>query len=216
MNKRKKRVMNKTRWVWVSTSSVLFLVLFELLLINCIWNDRVCLLFSECWCIVYVFVVFQCSFCELLIRIMFPLQQNSVVVSLSLCVWFFLFLSSSCDTCSVIIKVIFYIGPRGKWQAAHLATGVFISALQPQYNLHRDAASFHPSCVSWVRRPRARRGTPGTHLISVWTWRTFLHVSQDEHDLNFSTYLSSGMLQNAFTRYLSRNIAFEINLKVLS
>lgn len=60
--------------------------------------------------------------------------------------------SSSFDTCSVIIKVIFYIGLHRKWQAANLATGVFISALQPQYNLHRDTQSFHPSFLRHLTR----------------------------------------------------------------
>lgn len=60
-----------------------------------------------------------------------PLQQN--LPSASFCL--LLFSSSSCDTCSVIIKVIFYIWLLRKWQAANPATSAFISAFQLLYNL---------------------------------------------------------------------------------
>lgn len=82
-----------------------------------------------------------------------PLQQN--LPSASLCL--LLFSSSSCDTCSVIIKVIFYIWLRRKWQAANPATGAFISAFQLPYNLasafaemERKKAAMFPSIMSLI------------------------------------------------------------------
>lgn len=123
-----------------------------------------------------------------------PLQQN--LPSASFCL--LLFSSSSCDTCSVIIKVIFYIWLLHKWQAANPATSAFISAFQLLYNLARAFAEMekkkkkncnvsinhasHKSEIWPVQecRPRANRvslmGAQMFTTVSVWTWGTLLHV----------------------------------------
>lgn len=97
--------------------------------------------------LMYLLVFFGMVQHGLLITLLFRLEQNhyseckSSPLTLPL-TWLssaplrlLLFSSSSCDTCSLIIKVIFYIWPRGKWQAANPATGAFISAFQLPYNL---------------------------------------------------------------------------------
>lgn len=126
-----------------------------------------------------------------------PLQQN--LPSASFCL--LLFSSSSCDTCSVIIKVIFYIWLLRKWQAANPATSAFISAFQLLYNLASAFAEMErifffffksatfPSIMSLIsqkfdlfrnadlRRTECRSWEAQMFTtVSVWTRRTLLYI----------------------------------------
>ncbi len=108
----------------------------------------------------YLLVFFGMVQHGLLITLLFRLEQNhsseckSSPLTLPLTrlssapLRLLLFSSSSCDTCSVIIKVIFYIWTRGKWQAANPATGAFISAFQLPYNLVRAFAEMEGKSCS--------------------------------------------------------------------
>lgn len=108
----------------------------------------------------YLLVFFGMVQHGLLITLLFRLEQNhsseckSSPLTLPLMrlssapLRLLLFSSSSCDTCSVIIKVIFYIWTRGKWQAANPATGAFISAFQLPYNLVRAFAEMQGKSCS--------------------------------------------------------------------
>lgn len=157
----------------------------------------------------YLLVFFGMVQRGLLITLLFCLEQNHssacksspltlpLTPACSAPLRLLLFSSSSCDTCSVIIKVIFYIWPRGKWQAANPATGAFISAFQLPYNLASAFAEMEGKSCSvsinhvsrkseiWPvqeRRPPAMRASLAQVFtcVSVWTRRTPLHVRLDD------------------------------------